>query len=113
MPKEPSEAKLRDNQVAIAEFLTDAFATNDVRLVVEAFKTAMRAQNVVALAESAGMRRESLYRTFGGTADPKVSSVIKLLVAMNVQLIVKPVPSKLKAPRPKPGRPKKSSASPD
>jgi probable addiction module antidote protein len=102
------EEKLRNNQVAIAEFLTGAFATNDTKVVVEAFKTAMRAQNVLALAESAGMRRESLYRTFGGAADPKLSSVIKLLVAMNVQITLKPVPSKPQPPRTRVGRPKKS-----
>ena len=104
------EGKLRDNPTAIAEFLTVAFDTNDLKVVVEALGTAMRAQNVVALASPAGMIRVGLYRKFGGTVDPKLSNVIKLLVAMNVQLIVKPMPSKPKAPRPKVGRPKKISA---
>ena len=101
------ESKLRDNQIAIAESLTAAFDTNDLKVIVEALKRAMLSQNVMALAESAGIRRESLYRTFGGIVDPKLGNVIKLLVALNVKLLVIPVPSKPLAPRPKLGRPKK------
>jgi probable addiction module antidote protein len=90
--------------VAIADFLTQAFETNDLQLVLKALRTTIRKQNVLALAETAGLRREGLYKTFDAKNDPRIGRIMKLLAAMDVQLIVKALPPKLKPPRPKRGR---------
>jgi probable addiction module antidote protein len=100
-------SKLRDDPLAIADSITAAFETNDLKVIFGALKTAMRAQNVKALAENGGLRRDRLYRTFDGAVDPPLSRVIRLLAAMNVQLVAIPLPAKPKPPRPKLGRPLK------
>jgi probable addiction module antidote protein len=102
-------SELRDNQTAIAQLVTKALDSNDLEAFLGVLKTAMRAQNVKALAEHSEMRRDRLYRTFDGVVDPPFSRVIRLLAAMNVQLVAKPLPTKPQLPRPKLGRPLKRS----
>jgi probable addiction module antidote protein len=99
--------RFRDNPKAIAKYLTDALSKNDIAAVLAALNDVLRAQNVLALARDAGMRRDRLYKTFGGSIDPQFSRVIKLLEGLNVKLIVVPLPPKPRAPRPKLGRPRK------
>ena len=107
---EPS--KLRENPTAIADCLTEAFDKNDLGAVVLAINSVMRAQNVVALAKATGLRRECLYKTFGGDVDPQLGRVMHLFAGLDVQLVVKPVTPKPKPPRPKLGRPCKVNETP-
>jgi probable addiction module antidote protein len=111
MPETPDfePAKLRENPTAIAAYLTEAFDKNDLSAVVLAINSVMRAQNVVALAKATGLRRDRLYKTFGGGIDPHLGRVMELFVGLDVQLVVKPVTPKPKPPRPKLGRPPSSS----
>jgi probable addiction module antidote protein len=101
---------LRNNPVGIAEHLNKAFAKNDLHSIVEAIKIAMRAQNVVALAKATGLRRDRLYKTFGGNVNPQLGRVMELFAGLDVRLVVKPLPPKEKPPRPKLGRPPKGAA---
>jgi probable addiction module antidote protein len=104
--KKPSDFKhLRNNPAAISKHLDKAFATNDLRIILEAINSAMRAQNVLALAESAGLRRDRLYKTFGGDVNPQLGRVMELFAGLDVRLAVKALPPKQKPPRPKLGRP--------
>src|SRR5215208_1052620 len=82
----------RDHPSAIAEYLSAAFARNDLRTTLESINVVMRAQNVLALAEAMGIRREPLYRSFGGNIDPFFGRVLALLRALDVQLTVTPWP---------------------
>ena len=66
----------RDNPMAIAEYLSPAFAKNELRTILDAINLVMRAQNVLALAEAMGVRREPLYRSFGGNIDPHFGRVL-------------------------------------
>jgi probable addiction module antidote protein len=104
-----ADAKLlfRDNPEAIAHYLTDAFAQNELSAVATALKQVVRAQNVQALAREAGLRRDRLYHTFGGKIDPQLGRVLKLLEGLNVRLTAVPLPPKQRPPRPKLGRPTK------
>ena len=97
----------RDNPEAIARYLTEAFGKNDLSLVLTALNKVLRAQNVQALARDVGMRRDNLYKTFGGSVEPDLSRLLKLLEGLNVRLVVVPVPAKPRPPRPKLGRPRK------
>jgi probable addiction module antidote protein len=103
MPKED----LRDNPPAIAAYLTEMFDKNHIPGILDAINFVMRSQNVKALAEHTGMRRDGLYKTFGG--DPRLSKVLALFEGLNVQIIVKPLPVKQRPPRPALGRPLSSS----
>ena len=67
----------------------------------------MRAQNVVALAKNTGLRRDRLYKTFGGQVNPQLGRVMELFAGLDVQLIVKPLRPTNNPPLPKRGRPLK------
>ena len=100
----------RDNPTAIAEYLTEILMKNDLAILVQAIGNVMRAQNVKALSEETGLRRENLYRMFAGHRDPSLGNTMKILASFGVQLAVEPLTSiKVKPPRPKLGRPPSSS----
>jgi probable addiction module antidote protein len=97
----------RDNPTAIAAYLTETLKKNDFAVLVRAIGTVMRAQNVKALSEETGLRRENLYRMFAGHRDPTLGNTMKILASFGVQLAVKPRTSiKIRPPRPKLGRPR-------
>ena len=97
----------RDNPTAIAQYLTETLKKNDLAVLVRAIGNVMRAQNVKALAEETGLRRENLYRMFAGHRDPTLGNTMKILAGFGVQLAVKPRKSiEVKPPRPKLGRPR-------
>jgi probable addiction module antidote protein len=94
----------RDQPKMICRYLNDALRTDDPTAIGTAILNVIRAQNVVALSRETGLARENLYRVGGGT---RVSTLLKVLSGMGVQLVVEPRTSpKTKAPRPKLGRPK-------
>jgi probable addiction module antidote protein len=101
-----SEEKLRGDPQAIAEYLTEVFEKNDLHSILDAIKVVMRSQNVLALAESTGMRRDGLYKTFNGCKkDPNLSRVLKLFEGLDVRIVVKALPPRERPSRPKLGRP--------
>ena len=69
----PDPKDLRDNPAAIAEYLNEALAKNDVQTVLQALKFVLRAQNATALAEVTGMGRDTLYRSFSGDASHRLT----------------------------------------
>lgn len=83
--------RFRDNPTSIAAYLTEKFEQNDIAEAKEALSFVMQAQNVQILARDAGMRRDALYRTFGGRIDPQLSRVLRLFSAINVKACVVPV----------------------
>jgi len=99
----------RDNPVAVAAYLSDAFAKNDLTALLEAINLVMRAQNVQAMAREAGLRRDRLYKTFDGETNPMLGRVMALLNALGVHLTVTPLPPRPIPPRPKLGRPPKGT----
>ena len=106
--KEGDSRQFRDNPTAIAEHLTLALATDDLPTILAAIRDVLRAQNVSALSRFTGLRRDRLYKTFGGEIDPDFSRILKLLEGLDVQLTVKPRKGvKPKPPLPKLGRPRK------
>ena len=99
--------RFRDRPDVIASYLTDAFAENDLECVAQALNHVLRAQNVQALAREAGLRRDKLYKTFGGKVDPQLGRLLKLFAAMNVRIEVVAMPERPVPARPKLGRPPK------
>jgi probable addiction module antidote protein len=97
--------KYRDNPSAIAQYLTEAFEKNDLGVILKAIQSVMRAQNVQELSEITGLRRDNLYRTFRGAADPLLSRVLTLLAGLDVRIVLHPLSPRKKPPRPTSGRP--------
>ena len=64
MPKtrEFDAAAYLDSPVMIAEYLTEALETDDEVFIAKAIGTIARAQGMSAVADSAGVSRENLYR---------------------------------------------------
>ena len=100
--------RYRDNPAAIAMYLTEKFAENDFLEILRSINRVMRAQNVQAIAREAGLRRDRLYKTFGGEIDPQLGRVMALFDGLGVRLAVTPLPPKKRPPRPKLGRPSKA-----
>ena len=84
--------QLRDNPARIAAHLNHAFKTDDLTTILEALRQVLRAQNVAALARATGLRRDSLYKTFGGQIEPDFGRVLKLLEGLDVQITITPRP---------------------
>ena len=109
--KEGDPKQFRDNPTAIAEYLTCALGTDDLPTILAAIRDVLRAQNVSALSRATGLRRDRLYKTFGGEIDPDFSRILKVLEGLDVQLTVKRRKVvKPKPPRPKLGRPAKATS---
>jgi len=100
----------RDNAQAIAKYLTEAFETNDLSTIMHCISRVMRAQNVQARAREAGLRRDRLYKTFGGEIDPQLRRVMELFEGFGVRFAVEPLPPRERPERPKLGRPLKRKA---
>jgi probable addiction module antidote protein len=106
MTPDPKD-RLRSNPLKIADFLNEAFKTDDLPTILVALREALRAQNVAELSRRMALRRDRLYKTFGGEIDPGFGRVLKLLEGLEVQITIAP----RKVPKPqallKPGRPRK------
>jgi probable addiction module antidote protein len=83
-------AKYRDDPKAIADYLNVALSTEDPFLISRAIGNMVRAQGMTRFSRKAGMRRDSLIRTFTSEASPAFDTVVRLLIALDVQLVAKP-----------------------
>jgi probable addiction module antidote protein len=89
-PRVLDAAKFRDDPAAIAEHLNDALSTEDPDVIIKAIGDMVRAQGVTRFAQKAGMRRDSLYRTFNGRSSAPFDRVLNALIALDIELKVKP-----------------------
>jgi probable addiction module antidote protein len=79
-----------DSTEDIAAYLTEAFQTNDEALIAIAIGTVARAKGIAAVAEKAGLSRETLYCALGGHARPEFAIVMKVLHALEINLVAQP-----------------------
>ena len=107
--KEKTDLKrrFRNNPKAVASHLNKSLRTKEFEPVLNALRQVFVGQNVAAVARETGLRRETLYRTFGGT-DPALSRVLALLNALNVRLVAVPCLPRHIPPHPKLARPRKA-----
>src|SRR5689334_9602438 len=108
--KDKADLKRRfgDNPDAIAQYLTEAFAENELAPVLRALAQIVRGQNVKALARKTGMGREGLHRSFAGEVQPDLGRLLGLLNALEVRLVAVPEASKRTTARSKLSGPRKS-----
>ncbi len=79
-----------DNEETIAEYLAAALENSDPDIFLAAVRDVAKARGISAVAESAGLGRESLYKTLRPGAQPRFETIRRLLVALGVRLDIAP-----------------------
>jgi probable addiction module antidote protein len=83
-------SKSQDAPQDIALHLSKAFASGDPKVVGGALGIVVREKGLATIAKQASMRREPLYRTLSGEFSPALGTVIKLLAALDLEIVVRP-----------------------
>jgi probable addiction module antidote protein len=81
---------------ARAEYLSIVLADGDPVEVRDALNLVARAQGMSAVAKSAGVTREGLYKTLGENGNPEFATVLRVIGAMGIRLTAKPAKAKPK-----------------
>jgi probable addiction module antidote protein len=84
-------AKYRNDPGAIAEYLNEALSTEDSFVITMAIRNMVRAQGMIRFSRKAGFRRDSLDKTFKAEVSPAFDTILKLIVALDIRLMAKPV----------------------
>ena len=77
-----------DNEETIAEYLSAALENPDPDAFLMAVRDVAKARGITSVAASAGLGRESLYKTLQPGAKPRFDTVRRLLTALGVKLDV-------------------------
>lgn len=80
-----------DNPNIIAAYLTEAFETNDPAFISLAIGTVARSKGMAAVADHAGVSRESLYKSLNGQAKPEFETIRKVLAALGIRLVAEAI----------------------
>ena len=80
-------AKYLDSAEMIAEYLNQALASGDCDLLMLAIGDAAKARGIAQIARDSGLGRESLYKAFAVGAKPRFDTVLKVLIALGVQML--------------------------
>ncbi len=75
-----------DTQEEIDKFLTECLNDEDPQVFIEALGYLVKKHGVADVAETTGLNRENLYRSFSGKAFPRWDTVLKVLHALNVSI---------------------------
>ena len=77
-----------DTPEAEATLLADAFDSGDIGYITHALGIIARARGMTQVARDAGVTREALYKAFGGSGDPKLSTLLGVMKALGVRISV-------------------------
>ena len=83
-------AEYLDTPQAVAAYLSEALETGDDSVIAQALGTVARVKGMKTVAKDAGVSRENLYRALTAGGKPELSTVMKVLDALDVQLVAKP-----------------------
>ena len=75
----------------IGDYLSEAFATADASYIAHAIGTVARARGMTQLARDTGLTRPALYKALSEAGRPELSTVLKVLTALGVQLQATPL----------------------
>lgn len=84
---EPSE--YLDNKEAFEVYMTEAFETGDANFIAKSLGAVARAKGMSGIAETTGLSREQLYRSFGKNGNPTLKTVIAVSSALGLNLTAK------------------------
>ncbi|MCO5276068.1 MAG: putative addiction module antidote protein [Flavobacteriales bacterium] len=79
-----------DSSEMIAEYLNEVLEEGSDSEIVSAIGHIAKAIGMTKIAEETGMSRPSLYKALAAGADPKFSTIMKVLKAVGGQLRVSP-----------------------
>lgn len=77
-----------DNEETIAEYLTAALEDGNPDVFLSAIADVPKARGMSAIAQSAGLGRESLYKALAPGAKPRYDTILKVLNSLGVKLTV-------------------------
>lgn len=77
------------SEEAIAVFMAEAFATNDVAYISHALGVVARAKGMAEIAKLTGLSREQLYRSFSAKGNPTLKTTLAVMKALGVELTAK------------------------
>ncbi|HIJ34086.1 MAG: putative addiction module antidote protein [Gammaproteobacteria bacterium] len=72
----------------IMEYLNDAYLDDDPRAFVLALGNCAKHYGISKLSGETGLNRESLYKSFSGSVQPKWDTIQRVMKAMNIQIHV-------------------------
>ena len=76
-----------------AILLEDAVETGDASYIAHALGVVARARGMTQIAKDAGVTREALYKALSELGDPKLSTLLGVVKALNLKLKFEPVGS--------------------
>lgn len=76
---------------AMADFLSEALATDDPEFICDALDTIARAKGMTQIAKATGLSRESLYKSLSGTTKPEFDTVRKVIGSFGLRLVAEPI----------------------
>ena len=79
-----------DNEETIAEYLSASLENPDPDAFLMAVRDVAKARGISAVATTAGLGRESLYKALKPGAQPRFNTMRRLLVALGVKLDIVP-----------------------
>lgn len=80
-----------DSPEARADYMAAALEEGDAAEIRRALGTVARSLGMTAVAEEAGLGRESLYKALGAAGNPEFVTVLKLMKAMGLKLSALPI----------------------
>ena len=69
-----------------SELLADALESGNGEYIRHALGVVARARGMTSIAKEAGVTREALYKALSGQGDPKLSTLLGILKALDVKL---------------------------
>ena len=75
-----------DSQETQAELITEALATCEVKFIVHAIQTVVRARGMATLAKDSNVTHESLSLALNADGDPRLSTLTSVLSALGIGL---------------------------
>ena len=81
-------AEFLTDDETIVEYLKAALEENDPAFFMKAVGDVARAKGMTSVAEETQLGRASLYKALSGERDPRISTVMKVLGSLDIQLAV-------------------------
>ncbi len=86
-------AAMLNSEGRIAAYINAALETHDAAFIAEALGTVARARGMTQIARDAGVSRVSLYRALSPGGNPELTTMLRVLQAMGLQLQAAPAGS--------------------
>jgi probable addiction module antidote protein len=80
-----------NSEERISAYLEDAFESGDPSIIASAIGDVVRSRNLSALANNAGLARESVPKAFSADGDPTLSAMTAMMKSLGFRLSFAPI----------------------